>query len=542
MLKPEVTVIKGRIRRNELGDALINPSASLASTALLTDAAGKRWYLPTFRPAAASADGRVAFETSVSDDGTFRFFLASTPPADAGDAAPRQTGTSFALVLNASGNGRRFPLQDRQQGDVRELSVTLTGNDLKMARASLFDADPNVSIEVTQTLTLAAQQTQTFVSSNWDNNTIRRGLLDLFGGIPFDSASSYYMLASQADSEFGSDYLLLKASYLTQMPAPPLPGYVQWQVNWENRAYNYYQDNQDRTRIFYSPESFEFAKGPAGSPTVSLLSFSLPDGPDTVDKTRAAFRLYGRPVVNFDRIQHATLALKDKIGAAPQMVSLQDAHHVKTAFTQYLPNARASDSAPVEQANASIDLSEGLRNELALSFAQFRALWAAIFSTAPENPLFRGWVDVELLGGKFKERIDFNGRLPKDLEQSFFDDILDTSVENTYPATFTIKTVKKVFDGDPAVVDITLTFAGGKTATLTEDQLVAQVVVERSIADIVIGKQSPDEYPYRMSVVRDDGTIAYCDGKARSDTPIMWLSRDQIAKCAVAADGVPSVP
>ncbi|MGE8356104.1 MAG: hypothetical protein ACN6N0_06875, partial [Microvirgula sp.] len=211
-------------------------------------------------PAVATAGGQTAFETSVSEDGTFRFFLASTAPVDAGDAAPRQTGTSFALVLNASGNGRRFPLQDRQQGDIRELSIKLTGNDLKMARASLFDADPNVSIEVTQTLTLAAQQTQAFVSDNWDNAIIRRGLLDLFGGIPFDSASSYYMLASQADSEFGNQYLVLKATYQTQMPAPPLPGYVQWQVNWENRAYNYYQDNQDRTRVFYSPESFEFAK------------------------------------------------------------------------------------------------------------------------------------------------------------------------------------------------------------------------------------------------------------------------------------------
>jgi hypothetical protein len=338
-------------------------------------------------------------------------------------------------------------------------------------------------------------------------------------------------MAREGDPEYPSQYLVLNSVYKAQVAAPPLPGYVQWQVNWANRAYNYYQDNQDRTRIFFLPDSFEFAKGPAGAPTVSLLQFTLPEGQVTVERTRATFRVYGRPVVNFDRIQNAAQSLKGKIGGVPQMVSLQDAHHAKTTFTQYLPNAQGTASDPAVQKDASIDLSSGLRNELKLNFPQFRALWAAIFSTAPENPLFRGWVDVELSDGKYKDRIDFNGRLPKEQETPFFDDILDTSVESTYPAQFSAKATPKVFQGDAEVVAIELSFAGGATITLTDEQREAQIKVERSIRDIVIGKQSPDEYPYKMRVVRE-GSTTCCEGKAKSDSPNIWLTPDQVAKCA----------
>src|SRR5271165_42048 len=534
-----VTVTNGRRRKNELGAALITPSVALAPDVLLTTAAGAKWYLPVYRSAAQSAGGGEAFAPSVTDDGTLTFFLESVPPPeiarDAGGANAYLTGTAFSLVLNASGGGgTRFALKDsREGGSIWRLSVKLAGNDAKQVRAALFDVNPNVAIEVTQTVELAAQQTQAFVQANWANAAIQKGLLDLFGGIPYDSPSTYYKMAAspEGDPDFPNQYLVLNCVYKAQIPAPPLPGYLQWQVNWQNRAYNYYQDNQDRTRVFYLPDGFEFAKGPAGAPTVSLLQFTLPEGPVTVERTRATFRVYGRPVVDFSRIQNAAQSLKDKVGGVPQMVSLQDAHNVKSTFTQSLPNALATGSDPAAQPNASIDLSAGLRNELNLSFAQFRAVWAAIFSQAPENPLFRGWVCVELSDGRYQERINFNGRLPKKQETPFFDDILDTSGQNTYPAKFKVRTFPKAFTGDPAVLEIDLTFTGNKTVALSKEQQQSEVEVERSIRDIVIGQQSPDEYPYRLRVVRDDGSMNCCDGTAKSDTPTIWITLDQIAKC-----------
>jgi len=532
----EVTVLKGRARKNEIEDALINPSTALASNVLLSDRNGGKAYLPVYRSALQSAGGSSAFAPSVTQDGTMTFFMESVAPPEiagqAGGASPASASPTFALVLNASGAGTRFTLTEKREGGaISRLSARLSGNDLKQARAALFDASPNVAIEVTQTVKLAARQTQDFVNANWSNAAIRQGLLDLFQ-IPFDSAATYFMMASGGDPDFPNQYLVLKCGYRTQVAAPPLPGYVQWQVSWQNRAYNYYQDNQDRTRVFYLPDRFEFAKGPAGAPTVSLLQFTLPEGPATVESTRATFRAYGSPVVDFNRINNAAQALKERVGGTPQMVSLQDARSAKMSFTQYLPNAQVTGSDPAVQKNANIDLVAGLRNELNLNFDQFRALWAAIFSADPQNPLFRGWVDVELSDGKFKDRIDFNGRLPKDRETPFFDDILDTTTQSTYPAQFTVWTVAKVFAaGDPAPVEIDLTFAGGKTVALDASHLSADIQVERSIRDIVLGNQRPDEYPYRLRVMRDDGTVGCCEGKAKSDTPRVFITREEIAAC-----------
>ena len=531
-----VAVLQGQRRTNELGDALITPSDALSPTVLLSTAAGAKWYLPVYRSAARSAGGATVFSPSVTDDGTLTFFLESVPPPEiaggAGGATPYVAGTTFSLVVNPSGGGTRYALTEVPEGgSIYRLSVKLAANDAKSVRAALFDVNPNVAIEITQTVKLAAQQTPAFIQTNWNDSTIRTGLLDLFGGIPIHEPSTYSQVAAEGNPSFPNEYLVLNCVYKKQVPAPPLPGYVQLPVNWHNRAYNYYQDNQDRSRVFYLPDGFEFAKGPKDAPSVSLLQFKVLEGSSKVDQTRATFRVYGRPVVDLERIQNAAQSLKDKLGGLPQMISLQDAHKVKTKFTQYLPNAEATGSNPTVQLNASIDLADGLRNELDLKFVQFRALWAAIFSVAPENLLFTAWVDVELSDGRYSDKINFNARLPKERETSFFDDILDTSMANTYPAKFTVRTFAKVFAGASVVLEIYLTFASDKTVTLNSEHLQSEIEVERSIRDIVLGNQAPDEYRYRLKVVRDDGSINCSDGIAKSDTPTIWITPDQIAKC-----------
>ncbi len=532
MSNPTLTVAKGRVLKSELGSILIAVGGDLSAASPLVDAAGAPWYLPGYRSVAQTAGGTQTFSTSVQDDGTITFYLEGMPTQGAsGGAKPCEATTSFAMLLDASGTGKAFPLQATPQGSIQKLTTKLAGVDLKAAREALFDANPNVAIQVTQSLSLAAQQTPDFIEKHWADADIQQGLLDLFGGIPATSAARFSSRSAQADSDFPNQFLVMGAVFASQVAAPALPGYLQYQVNWKDRAYNYYQDNQDRTRFFFLPERFEFAKGPEGAPTVSLLQFSVPVDNPSVDATRATFRLYGKPVVDFDRIQNAAQALGAKTGTTAQMVSLHDAHDVKTTFTQVLPNTPATDSSPAVQPNASIDLVAGLRNELNLNFAQFRRLWAAIFSSAPENPLFRGWIDVELSGGKFKERIDFDGRLPAAQEESFFDGILDTSDTGTFPARFTVKTFAKAFGGTPAVLEVGLTFLGAKSLTLTADKLESTTILERSVRDIVIGNQIPDSYPYKLQVVRDDGSISCGDGIATSDTPNLWITLDQIAKC-----------
>jgi hypothetical protein len=81
------------------------------------------------------------------------------------------------------------------------------------------------------------------------------------------------------------------------------------------------------------------------------------------------------------------------------------------------------------------------------------------------------------------------------------------------------------------VLEVGLTFRGAKSLTLTADKLESTTILERSVRDIVIGNQIPDSYPYKLQVVRDDGSISCGDGIATSDTPNLWITLDQIAKC-----------
>jgi hypothetical protein len=269
-------------------------------------------------------------------------------------------------------------------------------------------------------------------------------------------------------------------------------------------------------------------------PTVSLLKFKLKskEEPASAQNTEASFLIYGEPVVNTDRIQNAKQALQNKIGAIPEMVCLQDARRAKMTFTQYLPNINGTSGDPVIQKNASIDLVAGLRNELKLNFQQFRALWAAIFSADEQNQLFRGWVDIELSGGKYTDRVEFDGRLAV-TESIFFDDILDTADDSSYSANFDFKTFKVVFSGDPRVLEIELSFTGSSNspAILNKDKLESNASVAQSIRDIVIGKQIPDKFQYRMRVVKEDGTITCCERSASSDSPNLWITAPQVEAC-----------
>ncbi len=528
-----ISVERGRVRKNLLDGALLFPSTDLASINFLTDVSDTRYFLPTYTSAAQHADGKEFFAPSLTDDGTFTVYLQATVPANiAGDrngAKPITAGTSFALVLNPSdAAASQIPLHVTTQGTNVQLSTKLAGDQLKRTRTALFDTNPNVSIRVIQPVKLAVLQSEAFLIANWTNPAIKQGIDNLFS-VSFDDPSIFFGIVSSGDPDFPNQYLILNCVYEANVGVPPLPGYVQRQVNWNDRAYNYYQDNQDRTRVFYVPDSFEFAKGPDGSPTISLLQFSATTG--SVSDTQATFRFFGNPLVDAARIQHAAESLKALVGTLPQMISLQDGHGVKMSFTQYLPNAEGTGSNLSIQPQAMINLATGLRCELALNFKQFSALWAAIFSTAPGNLVFVGWIDIELADGRYKDRVNFNGRLPANKNESFFDDILDTTTNNTYPLTFEIKTLPAIFAGPPSIHQLDVSFSNGKQVTLTTDQLSTDLSIQRSIRDIILGNQPPDALPYSVHVVHTDGSEACGNFMVPGNNPTLMILRSTIQKC-----------
>lgn len=533
MTTPTLQFVRSRAHRDELAGALISTAPDFAAGSQLEDAGGGRWFLPEYRPADAMA-GHAAARTTMTDEGTLTLFLLGGAPAvlAAANAAPRYDGLDFALVIDASGPARRIPLAAAREGDLWRLTAQLTSEDQKRVRTALFDTNPNLAIEVTQTLPLAALQSQAFVTANWSNPAVHDGLVAQFGGIPFTSPGMFYRMATGTASSYPQEYAIVQATYRMQVAVPPLPGYIQWQVDWQGRAHNYYQDSQTPGNVFYLPDRFELAKGPTQGQAVSLLRFTMPEGKTSIEGAQATFNYFGRPVTDGARMENAQQVLATRIGGAVHMLSIEGAHGVKATLTQYLPNAQATASDPIVQSEATIHFAppEGVRNEVDLNFAQFRALWAAIFSAAPENPLFRGWVDVALLDGRFNDRVDFEARLEGTDEPGFFDSLLDTRSSDTYPAQFSVRTTAKALAGPPEVLEISAIFANA-TATLTADALTASVKVERSMRDIVLGRQDPGEYPYTLRIVREDGSTTCRDDVARRDAPGIWILAKQIEAC-----------
>ncbi len=544
-----LTVRRGRVRRNELGGAWICATTDLASPGLLTSASGRTGCLAVWRPDVQTAGGQEAFATALADDGTLSVVLVAGPPPGAAGAPDASGGevmtdnTSFALIVESEAGRMRHALQATWKGAQVQLSVRLGGDDLQRARAALYDLNPRVVVEVSQSVDLAARQTDDFIRTHWSNKTIQAGLLEAFGGIPIDSAATYVELARGGDPDFPNQFLVMGCTLVSEVGVPSLPTYVQWQVSWQDRAYHYYQDARRPSRVFYLPDQFELAAGDEGAPTLSLLQFTLPPGGSSVTGARAAFHCFGAAVVDRSRIDHAGQVLAEKMGLPPEMTSLEDAHDVHKAFFLYLPGPTGSDAAPVlqEQREASIDLREGLRNGLNLSFDQFRALWAAIFSRAPEKTLFRGQVDVVLLNGRYREEIAFVGRLPMETREDFLNQILDRSTTQTYPVQLSVRAHERIFqpsagaEADPraAVREVSLLFDSQPRAavTLTADRPQMEVSLERSILDILLGIQPPDQHPFRLTVLRQDGTKQSCRQMADSAEPDLWIMPAAIAQC-----------
>jgi len=424
------------------------------------------------------------------------------------------------------------PVRDQGGNNIWLASVRLTADVLKLARTMLFDSSPNACIEITQTVRIAAPLSETFVTQNWSNDTIKNKLLEFLGGIPIGAAASFYRNAKDAAAMRGDDYasefMLLDCTYTEEVALPTLPGFVQWPITWNGRVYNYYQDNQERSRVFFLPDRFEIAVGPTGAAAVSLLQLSLPPG-GGIEGTQATFRVFGRPVVEFERIDQAKRYLREKIGPTTDLTSLQDARGVSTTFTQSLPSASGASSQPQIQSNAQIDLSAGMRNEVNLTFAAFQAVWAAIFSENAENPLFLGWLDVKLSGGRFADRVSFNARLPKHQEGNFLDTILDQSLDRDYSTPLTIKTFASIFastvNAADEVLELSLTFGPNAVVTIqppvtgnTAKLLENSVDVKRSIYDIVLGNQNAGSYRYTLRVARGDGKVPRADLESEEST------------------------
>ncbi len=172
------------------------------------------------------------------------------------------------------------------------------------------------------------------------------------------------------------------------------------QVSWQGRSYPYYQDLNQPNQIYFLPDSFKISRQPAPPHAPSIVVSTNGDDPNSLTFTLTFLAV---PVWDPNRLTAAAQSLQTTLGlAALPTLSLFEA--TTTALSLTVPPSDPS-AAPglVAQAGAQIDIAAGIKCSLALSMAQFRQVYAALFEKVTQ--LLSGVVSVTV--GSDVEQIPF---------------------------------------------------------------------------------------------------------------------------------------
>ena len=523
-------VLSSRLRRDETRGALIAPGADLGAPAVLETAGADTWYFPYFRLAPAGANGGGSPDLTLTADGRLALWVdIGAPDAIAGRTASARAWLGGADALRCQllmPSCDPVALSCERQGDRLRLTASLSGAALERAHIVLFDAEPNAVLRFQQEVTLAVPQSREFFERYWNEAQLGdlRPLMTAAG-----TAGEFFRQMTEQAPDFPSQYTLCACRWTQDLRVPSLPGYLLWKVDWKGVAVSYYQHNRDRSRVLYLPDRFELAAGIAGRPAASLLEFR--------DSGGAVFRFFGRPVVDRDRIDAAAQDLARCFGHPVTMCSAQDwrgtrlSDGVHADFTLLLPPEQGNVDGPpvaVVQSGAVIDLADGVTDTLMLSVRRFHAVWAAIFSSARELTLFRGWVEVVLDGGRFVERLAFDGRLPATARETYLDELLATAVDRDPPEPVAVEALADVFQGAPRARAVRVTFDRAEAVTLTADRPRADAQLDRPLRALLLDQADPGPRAYRVELDREPGgTVAFARLLPAGDASL-WLRRDDL--------------
>ncbi|WP_431257991.1 hypothetical protein ACQ86G_26035 [Roseateles chitinivorans] len=531
-------VLESRLRRDETRGALIAPSADLGAPALLETAGPGLWYRPDFRASPTGGDGGAP-DLSLGADGTLTLWVDIGVPA----ALAGRTGSARAWLGEPDGLRCQLlmpacdpvTLARERQGDRLRLTATLAGATLERARVVLFDAEPSAVVRFQQDVTLAAPQTREFFERYW-SEALQGDLRLLMNAA--GSAGDFVLLMTQQAPDFPSQYTRCACQWTQDLRLPSLPGYLPWKVDWQGTAVSYYQHNRDHGRVLYLPDHFELAAGATGRPAASLLEFRGDGGAsDGGASDGAVFRFFGRPVVERDRIEAAARTLAAQLGHPVTMSSAQDwrgsglSDGVRATFTLLLPPERGQvDGPPVSaaQSDAIVDLADGVTDTLMLSVPRFLAVWAAIFSSAPELTLFKGWVDVSFNGGRFVERLAFDGRLPASVREAYLDELLASATDRDPREPIAVEALSDVFQGSPRARAIRVSFDLAEPVALDADRPRATAWLRHPVRALLLGQADAGPRACRIDVDLDAGGTAASTRRLAAGETALWLRRDDL--------------
>ena len=526
------------VTKNQLANTLISPNNELEDDAQFTNPSGRKFYVPRYRLAAQSAGGVRAFDPELSRDGLLTFpFLSQAPPSLAGrsdDATPVTAGTSVTIEFRREGETKpqKEPLKFSPQKD-NVWNATYKARDdatHQALRTVLTQAEPAAQLIVERRVDVAALLTGEFVSKWWDNENVRDKLKSRLSLIEFGSAAMYNSEGLPLVIGSGDCYFVVECVYREEIPCPRLPGLVPGVLTWSNKAYTYYQDSRHPGRVYYLPDGFTLESPPDSAPDASFLRFKTPDG--TFENMSATFRFYARPRVEPSRIEAARAEYRKLIGKDPEMLSVQSAKEValKSKLFLYLPIADGTASKSQELADQEVNLADHIRGEVNLSFAAFQAVWNAIFAESPEQRIFAGWVDLDLQDGSYKDRVEFQLRLPKASMEKYFGEIyqIQETSDSLYK-TLTFEAPRVLFEApaDDPVLALQIAFEDGASVELkAPPESKKTLTVKQKVASVVLGEAAPDLYSYTLTVIRPSGRR--CAKKKTDKSASIWVTKADI--------------
>ncbi|TDT59772.1 hypothetical protein DFO53_1361 [Enterobacter sp. AG5470] len=281
--------------------------------------------------------------------------------------------------------------------------------------------------------------------------------------------------------------------YQGLLPPPPVRQLTLLNIPFNTHNDHYFQDYVHPEYLFYLPDRFALATDAENDNKPMLsISFSAPEHATSLDQINVTFDYFILPQVDQARIANAQTVFHDHY-AQPQgqLFPLANAHALTLRLS--LP------AGMTEEKNALIDLQSGIVDAFTLPSSQFGQIWDALFDTAQQSLLLKGFLKVELVGF--------------DPENTPVQLALDAKYKNT-PRTFIkqsapvditktleFKSDKDAFDPyGPKPISRILISVGGQTIELDKDHTSQKVDVKVSVLEQILNPSSKLVYHYDMQI------------------------------------------
>ena len=199
------------------------------------------------------------------------------------------------------------------------------------------------------------------------------------------------------------------------------PTWTKLSVNWNGRAYPYFQASNQPSQLYFLPDAFKVGRQSDAGHRPALAVTAKGTSAAGMQMTLSYL---ATPVWDPQRIAEATKALQGTL-ALPQLPTLA---LLEATDAKLWLNIPASDPAAgqslVAQDNALIDVSAGVQGAITLGLAQFRDVYDAIFDQT--SALLTGEVRVKV--GADNSAVPFVARIA-DMTSDVFeiDTVIDTA-------------------------------------------------------------------------------------------------------------------